>query len=94
MELIVSIIAGILGGNGAGAVLKPFNLGMLGNSLAGLAGGLAGGQIAKQLDAAAVFSLPASTDAAGVMAGLVAAGIGGFCLTLLGGFLRQFASRR
>lgn len=93
MELIVSLIAGVLGGNAAGAVLKPLNLGMRGNSLAGLAGGFLGGQMVLQTDSLTTFT-SSSTGAAAVMAVLLAAAIGGFCLTLLGGLLRQATSRR
>jgi uncharacterized membrane protein YeaQ/YmgE (transglycosylase-associated protein family) len=43
--LIVQLLSGVAGGNGAGALLKQFSLGWLGNSLAGLVGGALGGQL-------------------------------------------------
>ena len=61
MELIIQLIAGALGGNVAGGLLKNQSLGTLGNSLAGIVGGGLGGQILGSLlggggDAAAAAS--------------------------------------
>ena len=39
MELIIQLIAGAVGGNVAGKLLPQFNLGTLGNSIAGILGG-------------------------------------------------------
>ena len=39
LGLIISLASGAIGGNLAGAVLKNLNLGLVGNSLAGIAGG-------------------------------------------------------
>ncbi len=93
MDLIVSLIAGVIGGNAAGAVLKPLNLGLLGNSLAGLVGGFAGWQVTLQMETVSALTMQSSSGAAGVMAVLLAAASGGFCLTLVGGLLRQFTTR-
>ena len=43
--LIIEIIAGIIGGNAAGAGMKNANLGTAGNSIVGGIGGLVLGQI-------------------------------------------------
>jgi uncharacterized membrane protein YeaQ/YmgE (transglycosylase-associated protein family) len=43
MELIIQIIAGLVGGNGAGAALKNLSLGTAGNSVVGAVGGGLGG---------------------------------------------------
>lgn len=94
MELIVSLIAGAIGGNAAGGVLKPVNLGMFGNSLAGIAGGFAAGQLILQAQFASGLFQQTTTGAAGVMAVLVASACGGSCATLLGGLLRQVTARR
>ena len=45
LGLIIQLIAGAVGGNIAGATLKNFSLGPIGNSLAGIVGGGIGGQI-------------------------------------------------
>ena len=39
LGLIISLVSGAVGGNVAGAVLKNLNLGMVGNSIAGIVGG-------------------------------------------------------
>ena len=45
INLIIQLIAGALGGNGAGNALKDPNLGPMGNTIAGAIGGVAGGQL-------------------------------------------------
>ena len=45
VSLIIQLVTGAIGGNVAGAALKNYNLGPLGNSLAGIVGGGIGGQI-------------------------------------------------
>ena len=43
MEIIISIIAGLLGGGGMGGLLKKLSLGKMGNLLTGGLGGIIGG---------------------------------------------------
>ena len=45
LNLVIQLVAGAVGGNAAGAILKQFNLGPLGNSIAGIIGGGLGGQL-------------------------------------------------
>jgi len=45
MQIIVALISGGVGGNIAGALLKKFSLGPLGNTIVGLIGGGLGGQL-------------------------------------------------
>jgi hypothetical protein len=45
INIIIQLIAGAVGGNAAGAGLKNYDLGTLGNTIAGALGGLGGGQI-------------------------------------------------
>src|ERR1700758_473739 len=49
VNLIIQLIAGIVGGNAVGAALKDYNLGNLGNTIAGAIGGVGGGQILQAL---------------------------------------------
>jgi hypothetical protein len=35
LNLVIQLVAGTVGGNAAGAILKQFNLGPVGNSIAG-----------------------------------------------------------
>ena len=43
--VVVSFTTGAIGGNAAGAALKKYSLGTLGNTIAGLVGGGIGGQL-------------------------------------------------
>jgi uncharacterized membrane protein YeaQ/YmgE (transglycosylase-associated protein family) len=43
VSLIIQLIAGAVGGNVGGAVMKNYSLGTLGNTIAGAVGGVAGG---------------------------------------------------
>ena len=45
VNLIIQLISGAVGGNVAGAALKDYSLGTLGNSIAGIVGGGVGGWI-------------------------------------------------
>ena len=45
LSLIIQLIAGVIGGNSAGAALKQYSLGPIGNSIVGLLGGIGGGQL-------------------------------------------------
>jgi len=45
LPLIIELISGAVGGNIAGALLKQFSLGPIGNSIAGIVGGGVGGQL-------------------------------------------------
>ena len=45
INLIIQLVAGVVGGNAAGAALKDYNLGGIGNTIAGALGGVGGGQL-------------------------------------------------
>ena len=45
IPLIVQLVSGAVGGNVAGAAMKNFSLGTVGNSIVGILGGGLGGQI-------------------------------------------------
>jgi uncharacterized membrane protein YeaQ/YmgE (transglycosylase-associated protein family) len=45
VDLIILLIAGIIGGNAAGRSLPKYDLGVIGNTIAGAIGGVVGGQI-------------------------------------------------
>src|SRR5262249_13159072 len=58
VNLIIQLVAGVVGGNAAGAAMKDYNLGNIGNTIAGAIGGVGGGQILQAL-------IPAIASAAG-----------------------------
>ena len=45
INLIIQLIAGVVGGNAVGAASQDLNLGTLGNTIAGAIGGVGGGQL-------------------------------------------------
>ena len=81
MELIIQLILGALGGNGAGALLKKFSLGTIGNSVAGILGGGIGGMLL-------------SGAIEGYLGDIVAGGLGGGILMAIVGFIKNLLDNR
>src|SRR5262249_61172896 len=78
INLIIQLIAGVAGGNAAGAALKDYNLGSLGNTVAGAIGGVGGGQILQAL-IPAIESAAAggNLDLGAIVGQIVGGGAGG-----------------
>ena len=98
VNLIISLLSGVAGGNAAGAGLKEKSLGTLGNSLAGLIGGGAGGWILQALDVLNKAGVAdAVTGAAGaqgfdlgtLLANVAGSGVGGAVLTAVVAWLKN-----
>jgi hypothetical protein len=92
VNLVIQIIAGIVGGNGAAAALKDYDLGKLGNTIAGAVGGGVGGQLLQVL-------LPALAGAGGLDIGallghVVGGGGGGAILTIIIGVVKSLMAGR
>jgi len=91
--ILINLIAGALGGAGAGKSSPTFDLGMLGNIISGVVGGGVLGQIV-------TLAMPAVTAAAqsgnlsvsGIISQIVAGGAGGAILTALIGALKNKAA--
>ena len=89
-QLIVNVIAGALGGAGAGKASPKFDLGMIGNLIAGAVGGGVLGQIVTLL-------IPAVTTAAqsgdlsigGIVTQVISGGAGGAILTAIVGAVKN-----
>ena len=88
VNLIIQIIAGALGGNGAGAALKNMSLGPLGNTIAGAIGGLGGGQLLSAL-IPALAGATGDTDLGALVGQAVGGGIAGAILTAIVGLDRK-----
>ncbi|MBA4324505.1 MAG: hypothetical protein C0426_05465 [Rhodobacter sp.] len=90
MELIIQIIAGLLGGNAVGAGAKTLSLGTAGNSVVGGVGGLLGGLLAGTLagegGAAIDFS---NLDMGALVQSVAGGGIGGAILTVIVGMVKK-----
>ena len=92
MELIISLIAGAVGGNVAGGVLKNQSLGALGNSIAGIVGGGVGGQILGMLTGGAVDGA-GGMDIAGILEQVAGGGVGGGVALVVVGFIKNMMSK-
>ena len=76
--LIIQLIAGAAGGNIAGALLQKYNLGTVGNTIAGIVGGGVGGQI-----------VGGSTRLGSIVGQIVSGGVGGGVLMVIVGLIKQ-----
>ena len=92
MELIIGLIAGALGGNGAGAIMKNFSLGTLGNSIVGLLGGGLGtyllGMMGAPVDPAA-----GGLDIGSIISSIASGGVGGGVLLAIVGALKGMMAK-
>jgi hypothetical protein len=88
INLIIQLVAGALGGNGAGTALKDLNLGPLGNTIAGAIGGVAGGQLLSVL-IPALAGAADITDFGALVGQAVGGGISGAILTAIAGFIKS-----
>jgi uncharacterized membrane protein YeaQ/YmgE (transglycosylase-associated protein family) len=89
--LIIQLISGAAGGNVAGLALKRYDLGTIGNSIAGVIGGAVGAQILGLLldggDGAVVG--PNGYDMGTLIAQVASGGVGGGGLLVLVGLMKQ-----
>ena len=88
INLVVQLLAGVIGGNAAGAAFKDYGLGMLGNTITGAIGGGVIGQAMQAL----LPSLAVGTGGLdlGVLLGqIVGGGAGGAILTIIAGAVKS-----
>ncbi len=92
-QILINLVAGALGGNAAGKASPTFELGTIGNTIAGLVGGGVLGQLVALL-------IPAVTAAAqsgdlsigGIITQIVSGGAGGAILTAIIGAIKNKAA--
>jgi hypothetical protein len=90
MEMIISLIAGLVGGNVGGVAAKNLSMGPIINSVIGAIGGLGGGQLIDMLGGAdAVAAAAGSMDMGALLGQAGAGGVGGLVLTLLAGMVKK-----
>lgn len=86
----MNLVAGAIGGNAAGKASPTFDLGTLGNTLAGLVGGGVLGQlIPLVLPAVSAAAQSGNLTVGGVLTHLIGGGAGGAILTAIIGGLRN-----
>jgi uncharacterized membrane protein YeaQ/YmgE (transglycosylase-associated protein family) len=88
VNLIIQLLAGAVGGNVAGGLLKQYSLGPLGNSIAGIIGGGLGGQLLSMLLAGGATG-SSGLDIGSLVAQIAGGGVGGGVLMVIVGLIRQ-----
>jgi hypothetical protein len=90
LALIIQVVSGALGGNVAGNLLKQYDLGPIGNSLAGILGGGIGGQLlALLVPALGTAASGGATDLGTILAHIAGGGVGGSVLLVIVGMLKR-----
>ncbi|MBO9665384.1 MAG: hypothetical protein J7501_01050 [Bdellovibrio sp.] len=85
--ILTTLIAGGVGGNIAGALVKKLNLGPLGNSITGIIGGFLGGP-------AVVNMVNPITQGGMVFSNIAGSGIGGAVVMILAGLIKNWWDKR
>lgn len=82
INLIISLVSGAVGGNLAGAAFSEKNLGVIGNTIAGLIGGGAGDFILRALGVLATTAATGNGfDLTTLLSTIAASGVSGGALT-------------
>ena len=90
LPVIVQLVSGAVGGNVAGAAMKDKSLGILGNTIAGIAGGGIGGQL---LDILGIVVETGGSDLSTMTGSAGAGGAGGAALLIIVAFVRKFINK-
>jgi len=91
-KLIIQLISGAVGGNVAGAALKKFSLGPVGNSIVGILGGGIGGQLLAWFGMGGAWTPVSSADGFNfgeILASVAGGGVGGAVLLAAVGAIRK-----
>jgi len=92
INIIIQLVSGAVGGNVAGALLKKFSLGTLGNSIAGIVGGGLGGQILNAVLGGGAVPAPdvaaGGMDLGAIIQSVAGGGVGGGVLMIVVGLVR------
>lgn len=92
-QILINLVAGALGGVGAGKASPNFDLGTIGNLVSGLVGGGVLGQIVTLLMPSVVAAAQSGDlSASGIISNVVAGGAGGAILTALIGAIKNRAA--
>ncbi|TAN04341.1 MAG: hypothetical protein EPN45_10175 [Rhizobiaceae bacterium] len=92
-QLLINAVVGALAGNATGKSSSTFDLGTLGNTIAGLIGGGVLGQIVTLVWPSVVASLQTGHFSAGsVITNIVSGGVGGAVLTAIIGAIKNKAA--
>jgi hypothetical protein len=89
--LIIQLISGGVGGNVAGSLLKQYNLGAVGNTIAGVIGGGVGAQIIGAClgGGATAAAGTSGLDIGSIIGQIASGGVGGGVLMVIVGLIKQ-----
>lgn len=93
IQLLLPLFSGAAGGNLVGGVLKNFNLGTVGNTLAGLVGGGVGSLVLGNLLGMPMPVAGVDPDGAALLGQILGGGVGGGVMTMIVGVLQKMLSR-
>jgi uncharacterized membrane protein YeaQ/YmgE (transglycosylase-associated protein family) len=98
MGIVTDLIAGGVGGNVAAAVLKKLDLGPVGNTIAGVVGGVGGGQLLSMLmSGGAAAATSAATgggmDMSSILGNVAGGGVGGAVVMAVVGLIKTQMSK-
>jgi hypothetical protein len=88
LNLIVSLVSGLIGGNATGAVAKESNLGAVVNSITGLIGGGLGTYAVQATDLINKIQ-PGNIDITSLLGTIGSGGAGGVILTMIVTYLKK-----
>ena len=92
-QILINLIAGAVGGVGAGKTSPTFDLGMIGNIITGLVGGGVFGQIVTLLMPAIMAAAQSGNlSVGGIVSQAIAGGGGGAILTAIVGAIKNKAT--
>jgi uncharacterized membrane protein YeaQ/YmgE (transglycosylase-associated protein family) len=94
VNLIIQLVSGAVGGNGAGALMKKFSLGTIGNSIAGILGGGLGGQLLGLLGMAPAAAQGGGLDLSNIVASVLSGGVGGGVLMAIIGAIKKALGKK
>ncbi len=92
-QILINLVAGALGGAGAGKTTPQFDLGMAGNLIAGAVGGGVLGQVVTLLLPSVMAAAQAGDlSIGGIVSQVIAGGAGGAILTAIIGAIKNKAA--
>ena len=94
ISLIIELISGAVGGNVAGAAMKENSLGTVGNSIAGILGGGAGGMILQAVTGGNASAGGGSLDLTTILSNVAGGGVGGAILMAVIGIIKNKMAKR
>ncbi len=89
ISLIIEAISSAVGGNVAGAAMKENSLGTVGNSIAGILGGGAGGMILQSIMGSSSPAGGGSMDMTTILSNVAGGGVGGAILMAVVGIIKN-----